>query len=69
MYGLFLMVEAVRQLRGQAGARQLTGPKIALCHGNGGALSSQATVLFGTEAALRQTVDVAGVSTGVLAGF
>lgn len=49
MYGLFLIVEAVQQLRGQAGARQLSDPALALCHGNGGALSSQVTAIFGTE--------------------
>lgn len=48
MYGLFLIIEAVRQLRGEAGERQLDAPRIALCHGNGGALSSQVTTFFGT---------------------
>src|SRR5216684_8562075 len=36
MYGLFLMEEAMRQLRGEAGKRQVAGPEIALAHGNGG---------------------------------
>lgn len=48
MYGLFLIVEACRQLRGVAGDRQLAAPHLALCHGNGGALSAQSTVIFGT---------------------
>jgi acetyl-CoA acetyltransferase len=50
MYGLFTMVEAVTQLRGKAGARQVPGCEVALCHGNGGVLSSQATLIFGTSA-------------------
>ena len=50
MYGLFLLVEATRQLRGEAGARQLNAPKLAIAHGNGGVLSSQATVVLGTAA-------------------
>jgi hypothetical protein len=38
----------VRQLRGQGGARQVAGAKLALAHGNGGTLSSQATAILGT---------------------
>jgi acetyl-CoA acetyltransferase len=53
MYGIFLLTEAARQLRGQAdAARQVAGAEVALCHGNGGTLSSQVTAIFGTEAAL-----------------
>lgn len=52
MYGLFLIVEAVTQLRGHAGARQLAKCDIALCHGNGGQLSSEVTALLGSEATL-----------------
>jgi acetyl-CoA acetyltransferase len=52
MYGLFLLIEAVRQLRGECGARQVKDCEIALAHGNGGVLSSQATVILGTQATL-----------------
>jgi acetyl-CoA acetyltransferase len=48
MFGLFTVVESVRQLRGEAGARQVAGAQLALAHGNGGVLSSQATAIFGT---------------------
>ena len=50
MYGLFLLIEAVRQLRGECGARQVKDCEVALAHGNGGVLSSQATVILGTQA-------------------
>ena len=52
MYGLFLLIEATRQLRGECGDRQVRGAKTALAHGNGGVLSSQATVILGTDATL-----------------
>jgi len=52
MYGMFLIIEAVTQLRAQAGARQVADLEVALVHGNGGTLSSQCTALLGTEAAL-----------------
>ncbi|MES2986358.1 MAG: thiolase [Pseudomonadota bacterium] len=52
MYGIFTIIEAVRQLRGEAGARQVADAQVALCHGNGGVLSSQITALLGTTAAL-----------------
>lgn len=47
MYGLFTLVESIRQLRGEAGDRQIAGAKLALAHGNGGTLSSQATCILG----------------------
>lgn len=52
MYGIFAVIEAVRQLRGQAGKRQLGRHQTAVVHGNGGTLSSQATAVLGTAAAL-----------------
>ena len=52
MYGLFLLIEATRQLRGECGARQVEGCQTAIAHGNGGVLSSQSTVILGTAATL-----------------
>ncbi len=52
MYGLFTMVEAVEQVRGSAGARQVKDAKLAIAHGNGGVLSSQATAIFGSQETL-----------------
>ncbi|QGW82550.1 thiolase [Variovorax paradoxus] len=47
MYGIFALIEAVRQLRGEGGDRQVSGARTALAHGNGGTLSSQATAVLG----------------------
>jgi acetyl-CoA acetyltransferase len=51
-YGIFLLVEAARQLRAEAGERQVEGAEIAVAHGCGGVLSATATVVLGTEATL-----------------
>jgi len=52
MYGIFALIEAVRQLRGECGERQLAQARTALVHANGGTLSSQATAVLGTADAL-----------------
>jgi acetyl-CoA acetyltransferase len=49
MYGIFTIIEAVRQLRGECGPRQVRDAKLALCHGVGGIFAAAATLILGTE--------------------
>ena len=50
MRGIFLLIEAVRQLRHDAGAAQVPGCEVALAVGSGGMLSCVGTVVLGRGA-------------------
>ena len=52
MYGIFTVIEAARQIRGDAPGIQLNDIDVALAHGNGGVLSSQVTAILGSQATL-----------------
>lgn len=47
--GLMSIVEAVRQLRGEATGRQVEGAEVALVHNEGGILSSHCTAILGSQ--------------------
>ena len=46
---MFGLTEAITQMRGDAGERQLPKMHTALCHAQGGIMSSHATIILGVE--------------------
>jgi len=49
MYGIFPLIEAARQLRGECGDRQVPNAKLSLVNGMGGMLSAAGTVVLSNE--------------------
>src|SRR2546426_4996918 len=50
MYGIFPIIEATRQLRGECGARQVPNAKMSLVNGMGGMLSAAGTLVLSNDA-------------------
>ena len=49
MYGMFLLLEATRQLRGECGERQVADCKLSIVNGTGGSLSSCGTLILSSD--------------------
>src|SRR5207249_3325899 len=49
MYGIFPIIEATRQLRGECGARQVPNTKLSLVNGMGGMLSAAGTLVLAND--------------------
>jgi hypothetical protein len=50
VYGMFVMQESIRQVRGEAAA-QVPGVEISVAHGVGSMFTSASTLVFGTDEA------------------
>lgn len=50
MYGIFTLIELTRQLRGEAGGRQVSGAEVGIAHGPGGMFAAASTLIAGTAA-------------------
>ena len=48
-FGIFLLIEAARQLWGECGPRQIQGARTALCNATGGELASVSTIILGSD--------------------
>jgi len=49
MYGIFPIIESVRQLRGECGPRQVAGARLGLVNGMGGMLSAAGTLVLAND--------------------
>ena len=49
MYGIFTLIELTRQLRGEAGIRQVNDATIGIAHGPGGMFAAASTLIAGNQ--------------------